>query len=85
MTRKHQQLEGHEQRLDAQQDGVDKDHGIDRMQDEAAERAGLRGCDGVIVVGICVRKATAARRDQSRALPRLGAAVGPRDDVQSTR
>src|SRR5215470_18674475 len=56
----HQGLERQHQRLEAQDQGVDKPESIDGVEGEAAQEAGVLRRNDVMVVGIRIGDATAA-------------------------
>ena len=62
MTAEHERLEGKHQRLNPQEQCVHQAKCIDGMQDYLPDCAGTFGRNDVVVIGINVGNATAARR-----------------------
>ena len=63
MTAQHQCLDRQQERLDAQQKCMHEAGGIDDMQRDTFERAGLRIIDHIMVAGIGIDDAATARRN----------------------
>ena len=63
MPAEHESLDRKHQRLDAQDHGMHEPDGIDRMENETPRGADVLRGDHIVVAGIGVGNAAAARRD----------------------
>ena len=62
MPTEHEGLDGEHQRLDPQDHGMHKPNRIHRMENDAFDSADIAGLNQIVVAGIGVGNAAAARR-----------------------
>ena len=62
MTAQHQRLDGHQQRLDPQQQRMDQANAVHHMERDRTAGAGVLCRDFLVIAGIGVDDAAAARR-----------------------